>query len=253
MKHGISPTLGALVVVILARAGTDAFGTVPACNCAKPSVCNSNGVVTAYAGAFGDIPGSTTLVGALTYLASYSGSSTTGAGSVQLTVEGGNTTIDVTVTGLAADETYPAHLHVEPCADDAGGHYKNDPSGPVDAVNEAWPGPSTDANGAGTGHSENGWAVDLSVPRSIVVHDLASLGKPKMLCADLIPPTGTTSLTTTREATSITTTVAGLRAGVTYPSHLHVEPCAVGAGGHYMNDTNGIHVFKDTKRNPRTR
>jgi len=34
-------------------------GFSPDCNCAKPSVCNGNGVVTAYAGTFGDIPGST--------------------------------------------------------------------------------------------------------------------------------------------------------------------------------------------------
>jgi hypothetical protein len=30
------------------------------------------------------------------------------------------------------------HLHVAPCTSSGGGHYKNDPSGPVDTMNEMW-------------------------------------------------------------------------------------------------------------------
>ena len=71
-------------------------------------------------------------------------------------------------------------MHADSCANGAGGHYQSEEGGAVDAENEAWP-----AVTDGTGSSANDWAADMSVARSVVVHDLASRGKPKMLCADL--------------------------------------------------------------------
>jgi hypothetical protein len=192
-----------------------------------------------FAGSFGDIPGSTTLGGDFSYLGSYTGASSGASGSVQVTITGGTTTIDVSVSGLEANESYPAHLHAAPCADGAGGHYMDDPNGGVNNVNEAWPAPSCDASGECTGYSQNSWEADVSVPRSVVVHDLASLGKPKMLCADLVAPSGSSTLSLYADATTVKTSISGLRAGVTYPSHLHADTCANSGGGHYMDDPNG--------------
>lgn len=64
---------------------------------------------------------------------------------------GGGTTVVLDVAGLAADETYPVHVHDRDCASgDGGGHYKID-YGVMGAeeANELWLPVTTDAAGAG--------------------------------------------------------------------------------------------------------
>ncbi len=92
------------------------------------------------------------------------------------------TSVTVVVKGLAPNTTYGAHVHTQPCAvDEANGHYKFNPSGPVDNVNEIWHGFTTKRNGIGIGIARNeGIAGPTAV--SVVIH---APGGAKIACADL--------------------------------------------------------------------
>ena len=84
-------------------------------------------------------------------LAGYEASTATGAALVTRLTDG-TTAVSVKVSGLAANTVYPAHLHVQPCAYSAGGHYKINPAvTTTEASNEVWPSFTTDPNGNGLG------------------------------------------------------------------------------------------------------
>ena len=94
----------------------------------------------------------------------------------------GKTTVTVRVEGLAANTTYPAHVHQLPCGtSDADGHYKNDPTGPAQPPNEIWPGFTTNEAGIGNGIATVAWTAGGAAV-SVVVH--APNGA-KIACADL--------------------------------------------------------------------
>ena len=121
---------------------------------------------------------------------------TTATASMRLWSTGANhdeprTTTMVTVTGVAVDGlVFKAHLHSQPCAEDGGGHYMNNPAGAVDADNENWPMLTCD-NTTCTGEATSMWfptADALAAGMSIVIHDTpaAESGSgSKYLCADL--------------------------------------------------------------------
>ena len=92
------------------------------------------------------------------------------------------TLVAVYVTGLAPNTAYGSHVHKQACAaGDADGHYQFEPGGPVDNVNEIWPGFTTDPNGIGIGFGQNaGIAGPTAV--SVVIH---APGGAKIACADL--------------------------------------------------------------------
>ena len=120
----------------------------------------------------------------------------------------------------------------------------NNVTGAADNMNEAWP-----AVTDGVGMAMTNWNTKMPLMRSVVIHDLATLGKPKMLCADLTcdcpantysgsfgwlssytlgnnaGASGMVKLTTGMGTTKIDVTVTGLQAGETYPAHLHVNGC----------------------------
>jgi hypothetical protein len=94
----------------------------------------------------------------------------------------GKTTVSIRVEGLAANTTYPAHVHALPCGtSDADGHYKHDPAGPATPPNEIWPGFTTNGAGVGNGNATVDWTAG-STAVSVVVH--APNGA-KIACADL--------------------------------------------------------------------
>lgn len=94
----------------------------------------------------------------------------------------GRTLVTVHVTGLKADTAYGSHVHKAACGvGDANGHYKHDPSGPVDAVNEIWPAFTSNADGIGSGKATNDFTAGPTAV-SVVVH---APGGAKIGCADL--------------------------------------------------------------------
>ena len=101
----------------------------------------------------------------------------------------GRTYVFVHVTGLTPNTAYGAHVHKAACGatDAAGspifadGHYRFDPLGPADALNEIWPEFTTNAAGVGNGFARNdGIAGPTAV--AVVIH---APGGAKIACADL--------------------------------------------------------------------
>lgn len=94
----------------------------------------------------------------------------------------GRTHTSVKVWGLAADSSYPTHVHNAPCnVNNGGGHYQNIVGGPVDSVNEIWPRVYTDGSGFGTGQARNEF-IARPEAQSVVIHDLDGA---RIACADL--------------------------------------------------------------------
>jgi hypothetical protein len=94
----------------------------------------------------------------------------------------GKTIVTVHVEGLLANVAYPSHVHQTACAVGAAdGHYKFDPAGPADAVNEIWTSFTSDTDGVGNGKAT---ASQTAGPEavSVVVH---APGGAKIGCADL--------------------------------------------------------------------
>lgn len=99
--------------------------------------------------------------------------------------EGGKTLVTVQVRGLDPSTTYPVHVHNAPCAATpaGGGHYQHVVGGAVDAVNEMWPGFTTDAAGNGHGKATHAnWAGPEAM--SVVIH-YPPMTSTRLACADL--------------------------------------------------------------------
>jgi len=203
--------------------------------------------------------------GEAAYLTSYTGP-TVGAGARAKLVRAtdGTTVTSVSAWGLDSDAAYSAHVHSLPCDLDAGPHYKNDPNGPADPVNEIWPGFTTDATGVGRSEVTSDFSVRPDA-MSVVIHDTpnASSGSgAKMLCANLnrgdqgavvnrgdfapfasaepgdesIAGTGSVSVSSDGQ-TIVMAAVTGLDPAEEYRSHVHALPCDVTeAGPHYKID-----------------
>ncbi|MBA2755962.1 MAG: hypothetical protein H0U37_00780 [Chloroflexi bacterium] len=94
----------------------------------------------------------------------------------------GRTFVSVHLEGLAANTAYGSHIHKQACSDNfAGTHYRFDPAGPADDVNEIWPAFTTNGAGIGNGNARNDGTAD-STAVSVVVH---APGGVKITCADL--------------------------------------------------------------------
>jgi hypothetical protein len=101
---------------------------------------------------------------------------------VMVRTPGGRTLVVVIAWGLTPKTTYGAHVHKQACSKgDADGHYQFTPGGPADAVNEIWPGFTTNERGIGIGFAQN---AALAGPEavSVVIH---APGGTKLACADL--------------------------------------------------------------------
>lgn len=173
----------------------------------------------------------------------------------------GETKVSVQVLGLLASTDYPVHVHNLPCAFLAGTHYKIDPS-ETDTVeaNEVWPMFETNAEGIGMAEiTVDHWLRGDAL--SVVVHDPATDGNPKMACADLTvdstaPLTskgtfnsfadsedddealeGSVELVASDEGTELSYEIEGFSEDTEYMAHVHALPCNVSdAGGHYKQD-----------------
>lgn len=94
----------------------------------------------------------------------------------------GRTLTSVQAWGLAPGTTYPVHVHNAPCnVNNGGGHYQDVVGGPVDSVNEIWPGFTTDASGHGNGKAANNFTARPEA-QSVVIHDTDGA---RIACADL--------------------------------------------------------------------
>lgn len=167
----------------------------------------------------------------------------------------GKTRVDVAALGLPVGSLVAAHVHILPCAQGAGTHYKKDSSisGTVRS-NEIWPMIFTDATGYGYGSIETDHVAGASAV-SVVIHGGPEAAK--VACADLKPQqvtpnvesgtfafvgTGASAITgraiLVRKAngqSEVRTAISGLTAATAYASHLHDLDCA-SAGLHYKID-----------------
>jgi hypothetical protein len=85
--------------------------------------------------------------------------------------------------GLVANTAYPAHVHVDACANGAGGHYQVDPTQPAGEANELWLSLMTDDEGMAFAKTVREGAVPRLDAKAIVIHDPVSHAK--LACADL--------------------------------------------------------------------
>jgi hypothetical protein len=94
----------------------------------------------------------------------------------------GRTLAVVEAWGLAPNTAYPVHVHNAPCdVNNGGGHYQDVVGGPSDAVNEIWPGFTTNADGHGNSHAANDFTARPEA-QTVVVHDPDGA---RIACADL--------------------------------------------------------------------
>lgn len=104
------------------------------------------------------------------------------------TTEAG-TSVTVQVAGLLAGNTYASHMHDGSCTD-VGGHYQDDPTGPMSPPNEIWASSSSDPSGdlepnhqgVATGSGSADWVPRLQ-PLSVQIHAPVFPGLP-ISCAD---------------------------------------------------------------------
>jgi hypothetical protein len=96
----------------------------------------------------------------------------------------GKTLVQVQAWGLKPNAAYPVHVHNAPCSvNNGGGHYQDVVGGPVDNVNEIWPGFTTDASGHGNGRAANDFTARPEA-QAVVIHDSDGSGA-RIACADL--------------------------------------------------------------------
>jgi hypothetical protein len=94
----------------------------------------------------------------------------------------GKTLVSVHVSGLAPNTSYGVHVHNKACNDaSAGGHYMQDPAGPVDPYNEIWPVFTTNPAGIGNGNALHAFRARPEA-QAVVVHDTDGA---RIACADL--------------------------------------------------------------------
>ncbi|MGI5501195.1 superoxide dismutase family protein [Lentzea sp. CA-135723] len=96
-------------------------------------------------------------------------------------VDNGQTSVELKVSGLLPNTQYGAHVHTKPCGAkgaDAGPHYQNDkdPVSPsvdskyANVQNEIWLDFTTDASGAATGEAAVKWEFRKGEANSVIVH-----------------------------------------------------------------------------------
>lgn len=105
----------------------------------------------------------------------------------------GRTTVTLSVTGLAPDRDFGAHVHTRPCGpdpSDSGPHYQNDPdpaatpeSPSTDPAyanpsNEVWLDITTDANGDARASSTVDWEFRDDQANSVVIHSQHTMTGP---------------------------------------------------------------------------
>jgi hypothetical protein len=96
----------------------------------------------------------------------------------------GRTIVTVHLSGLHPGVAYGAHVHNLPCGvSNGGGHYQHVVGGPVDPINEIWPGFTANAAGIGSGNATNDFTARPEA-QSVVVHD-PDAGNARIACADL--------------------------------------------------------------------
>ncbi len=184
-------------------------------------------------------------------------------GQVEMRTDVDGTTLTMTVQGLDPAEQYTSHVHAYPCeVNDAGGHYKIDPT-IEDTLegNELWPVITPDAQGAASVELQNEYAARADA-QAVVIHRVAVDGAPKVACANLSreylesQTSGTAELLQAaldRGYDNLTATgsitrrlekdtwaqidVDGLEPEQQYPVHVHTYSCALDYdGGHYKID-----------------
>lgn len=196
------------------------------------------------------------LAGPFEPLPAFAGNPVTGSAQLVHYVDG-TAQVSVSASGLAADTAHSVHVHTYPCAYEAGGHYKIDPSvEETDAANEIWPAFTTNADGRGWAYANTGTVRGDAL--SVIIHDPVS--GDKLACADLAPSasigskaigditpfasnetqdetiTGTVELTYSN-ASKLYVSASGLSDGTEYKTHLHALPCeTLDGGGHYKID-----------------
>ncbi|MEU0881522.1 superoxide dismutase family protein [Lentzea sp. NPDC005914] len=96
-------------------------------------------------------------------------------------VENGQTTVELKVSGLLPNTKYGSHVHTKPCGAkpaDSGPHYQNDkdPVTPsvdpkfANAENEIWLDFTTDAQGAATGKARVKWEFRKGEANAVIIH-----------------------------------------------------------------------------------
>lgn len=108
--------------------------------------------------------------------------SDTAAGTVWLAQDDRGTTVTIAMTGLQPGRQYIAHLHVRPCADAGGPHFRFDPAGPPTPPNEIHLGFIATRNGTVTGTVHNGRRVGDGAS-AVVMHPADALDN-RLACAD---------------------------------------------------------------------
>ena len=185
-------------------------------------------------------------------------------GTASLTVSPMGTTVMLGVSGMQAEAEYVSHVHALPCeTNDAGGHYKEDPS-VMDTVeaNELWVPIMADMFGASVTESAFEHTVRPDA-QSIVVHRKEGDMAPKVACANFVFPHAQDFATTgpgtllragaaaglanltgaaylarlSSDETRVQLVLTGVTPDTAYGVHVHDRPCAVDAGGgHYKHD-----------------
>lgn len=110
-------------------------------------------------------------------------------GTAVLETDESGTTVTVRAAGLLADHTYASHMHDGSC-DDVGGHYQQDPTGPMSPPNEIWASSSDDPSGdlepnhqgVANGSGSADWVPRLQ-PLSVQIHAPVFPGLP-IACAN---------------------------------------------------------------------
>ena len=119
-------------------------------------------------GSFAPVPGTTRPVTGDAWLARHEG-----------------TTVSIELAGLEPGVAHVAHVHVAPCSEDGGDHFRFDADGGAMPPNEIHLAFTATADGTGSMTVENPMVASDDA-RSVVVH-VAGDSAAKLACADLAP------------------------------------------------------------------
>lgn len=83
------------------------------------------------------------------------------------------TRVQLRAFGLPANTTFPAHVHLLPCAppDKGGGHYQNVPGGPADETNEVHLDFTSDDSGSAVSNADAPFAIRAGGAHAVIIHD----------------------------------------------------------------------------------